>query len=85
MDLMLDVPLTTQETIMKYIRGLSTYIRNIVFMFGPSNLDSIEENLSCKHYKKEGHDDEHCWRLHPEKRPKWLKERKGRQKVATTT
>ena len=33
---------------------------------------------------KEGHDDEHCWQLHPEKRPKWFKERKGRQKVATT-
>jgi hypothetical protein len=44
-----------------------------------------EENLSCKHCKKEGHDDGHCWKLHPEKRPKWFKERKGRQIVATTT
>jgi hypothetical protein len=41
MDLMLDVPLTTQETLMKYIRGLSAYIRNIVFMFGPNNLDEF--------------------------------------------
>jgi len=44
-----------------------------------------EEKLSCKHWKKEGHDDENCWQLHPEKKPKWFKERKGRQKVATGT
>ena len=25
---------------------------------------------SCTHCKKEGHDDEHCWILHPELRPK---------------
>jgi hypothetical protein len=35
MDLMLDVPMTTQETLMKYIRCFPTYIHNIVFMFGP--------------------------------------------------
>jgi hypothetical protein len=44
-----------------------------------------EDNLSCKHCKKEGHDDDHCWQLHPEKRPKLFKERKGRKIVATTT
>jgi hypothetical protein len=44
-----------------------------------------EENLSCKHWKKEGHDDDHFWQLHPEKRPKWFKERKGRQTVAATS
>ena len=44
-----------------------------------------EENLSCKNCKKEGNDNEHCWKLHPEKRPKWFKERKGTQTVATTT
>jgi hypothetical protein len=44
-----------------------------------------EEKLSCKHCKKEGHDDDHCWKLNLEKRPKWFKERKGRQTVATTT
>jgi hypothetical protein len=42
-----------------------------------------EEKLSCKHCKKEEHDDEHCGQLHPKKKPKWFKERKGRQKVAT--
>jgi hypothetical protein len=101
MALMLDVPLTTQETLMKYIGGFPTYIRNIVFMFGPNNIDEVyvqatyieagkngvnvsgessskkegkgkgnvkkenlakvkEEKLSCKHCKKEGHDDENC-------------------------
>ena len=44
-----------------------------------------EERPSCKHYKKEGHDEDRCWQLHPEKRPKWFKENKGRQTVATTT
>ena len=42
-----------------------------------------EEKLSCKHCKKEGHDEEHCWQLHPNKRPKWSKGNKGKQKVAT--
>jgi hypothetical protein len=126
MALMLDIPLHTQETLMKYIGGFPAHIRNTVFMFGPTNLDEVfvqatyieagktgvgvsgessskkegkgkgngkkensttvkEEKLSCKHCKKEGHDDEHCWQLHPEKKPKWFKERKGRQKVAATT
>ena len=25
---------------------------------------------SCTHCKKDGHDDEHCWSLHPELKPK---------------
>jgi hypothetical protein len=44
-----------------------------------------EDKLSSKHCKNEGHDDENCCPFHPEKRPKWFKERKGRQKFATTT
>jgi hypothetical protein len=44
-----------------------------------------EEKPSCKHCKKKGHDEDHCWKLHPEKRPKWFKERKGRKTVAATT
>jgi hypothetical protein len=126
MALMLDVPLSTQETLMKYIGGFPAYICNVVFMFGPTNLDEVfvqamyievgktgvsvsgessskkdgkfkgngkkenpmivkEEKLSCKHCKKEGNNDEHCWKLHPEKRLKWFKERKGSQKVAIAT
>jgi hypothetical protein len=127
MALMLDIPLQTQETLMKYIGGLPAHIRNIVFMFGPTNLDEVsvqatyieagkvgvsgessssrkedkrkrhgngknanavtkkEGNPSCKHCKKEGHDEDRCWQLHPEKRPKWFKEKKGMQTVATTS
>jgi hypothetical protein len=125
MALMLDIPLQTQETLMKYIGRLPAHIRNIVFMFGPTNLDGVsvqatyieagkvgvsgessssrkedkrkwygknsnavarkEGNPSCKHCKKEGHDEDRCWQLHPEKRPKWFKEKKGIQTVAATT
>jgi hypothetical protein len=41
MALMLDIPLHTQETLMKHIGGLPAHIRNIVFMFGPTNLDEV--------------------------------------------
>jgi hypothetical protein len=126
MALMLNIPLHTQENLMKYIGGLPAHIHNTVFMFGPTNIDEVfvqatyieavktgvgvsgessskkegkgkgnvkkansttmkEEKFSCKHCKKEGHDDEHCWQLHPEKRPKWFKEKKGRQKVVATS
>jgi hypothetical protein len=127
MALMLDIPLQTQETLMKYIGGLPAHIRNIVFMFGPTNLDEVsvqatyieagkagmsgessfskkddkrkrygngknantvskkEEKPSCKHCKKEGHDEDKCWQLHPEKRPKWFKGKKGMKTVAATT
>jgi hypothetical protein len=44
-----------------------------------------EENPSCKHCNKEGYDEDHCWQLHPEKRPKLFKEKKGRKTVAATT
>jgi hypothetical protein len=44
-----------------------------------------EERSSCKHCKKEGHDEDRCWQLHPKKRPKWFNERKGKQTIATTT
>jgi hypothetical protein len=114
MELMLNIPLHTQENLMKFIGGLPTHICNIVFMFGPTNIDEVyvqatyieerktgfgvsgesssrkedkrkgngkkansatrrEEKLSCKNCKKEGHYDDHCWQLHPEKRPKWFK------------
>jgi hypothetical protein len=106
--LMLDITLHTQETLMKYIGGLPAHIHNIVFMFGPANIDEIsfqatyievgktrvgvlresssrkedkrkwngkkensmarkEEKPSCKHCKKEGHDEDLCGKLHPEK------------------
>ena len=39
MAIMLGIPLHTQETLMKYIGGLPAHIHNIVFMFGPTNID----------------------------------------------
>jgi hypothetical protein len=36
MTLMLDIPLHTQENIMKYIGGLPAHIQKTVFMFGPT-------------------------------------------------
>jgi hypothetical protein len=41
MALMLDIPLHTQETLMKYIGGLPSNIRNTLFMFGLTNLDEV--------------------------------------------
>jgi hypothetical protein len=123
MALMLDIPLHTKETFMNYIGGLLAHIRNIVFMFGPTNLDEVyfqatyiearkagvswesssrkedkrrwhgkksnavmrkDENPSFKHFKKEGHNENYFWKLHPEKRPKWFKEKKWRQTFAVT-
>jgi hypothetical protein len=123
MALMLDIPLHTHETLMKYIGGLPAHIRNTVFMLGPTNLDEVsvqatyieagkagvsgesssrkedkrkwhgkkanaverkDEKPSCKHCKKEGHDEDRCWRLHLDKRPKWFKEKKGRQTLVAT-
>jgi hypothetical protein len=44
-----------------------------------------KERPPCKNCKKEGHDEGRYWQLHPEKRPKWFKERKGKQTVAAAT
>jgi hypothetical protein len=41
MALMLDIPLHTQETLMKYIGVLPTHIRNTIFMFVPTNIDEV--------------------------------------------
>jgi hypothetical protein len=41
MALMLDIPLHTQETLMKYIGGLPAHIQNNLFMFGPTTLDEV--------------------------------------------
>jgi hypothetical protein len=41
MELMLDIPLHTQETLMKYIGFLPKHIRNTVCMLGPTNIDEV--------------------------------------------
>jgi hypothetical protein len=41
------------------------------------------EKFTCKHYSKHGHDEDHCWKLHPERRPKKFGN-KGKSKTAAT-
>jgi hypothetical protein len=42
------------------------------------------EKLSCKHFSKDGHDEDHCWKLHPEMRPKKFNN-KGKPNIVATT
>ena len=42
------------------------------------------EKMVCKHCSREGHDENHCWKLNPKKRPKH-QNNKGKQKIAATT
>jgi hypothetical protein len=41
------------------------------------------ENFTCKHCSKDGHDEDHFWKLHPEKRPKKFGN-KGKPKTVPT-
>ena len=41
------------------------------------------ERSYCNHYKKEGHNDDHYWKQHPEKHPKKYGG-KGKQKTVAT-
>lgn len=114
-ELALNIPLNTQQTLLKYIGSLQGYIYNTIFLLMPSILDevcihatyievgkkcggvsmeyilskedkgkgkekpkrtiflkNVNEKLSCFHCKKEGHNDDHHWNLHPYMRPKWF-------------
>jgi hypothetical protein len=42
-----------------------------------------DEKPSCSYCKKEGHDDDKCWKLHPELKPKWFQNQKGNKKTTT--
>jgi hypothetical protein len=42
------------------------------------------EKLSCKHYSKYGHDEDHCWKRHPEMRPKNFNNNTKPKTIATT-
>ena len=39
-----------------------------------------DEKLSCTHCDRKGHDEEHCWKLHPELKPKWVQKCNQKQK-----
>jgi hypothetical protein len=127
--LVLGVDLSSQETLLKYIGALHSYLRHTILMFNPSNLDEVcvqathleargrnethegnknpynhgdkgkrkfkgngeknvvvkkeGEKFTCKHCSKDGHDEDHCWKLHPERRPKKFGN-KGKSKTAAT-
>jgi hypothetical protein len=127
--LVLGVDLSSQETLLKYIGALHSYLRHTILMFNPSNLDEVcvqathleargsnethegnkkpfshgdkgkrkfkgngkknavvkkeGENFTCKHCSKDGHDEDHCWKLHPERRPKKFGN-KGKSKTGAT-
>jgi hypothetical protein len=127
--LVLGVDLSSQETLLKYIGALHSYLRHTILMFNPSNLDEVcvqathleargrnethegnkkpfshgdkgkrkfkgngkknasvkkeGEKFTCKHCSKDGHDEDHCWKLHPEKRPKKFGN-KGKPKTVAT-
>jgi hypothetical protein len=114
--LVLGVDLSSQETLLKYIGALHSYLRHTILMFNPSNLDEVcvqdnhleergrnethegnkkpfsrgdkgkkmfkgnrkkndvvkkeGEKFTCKHCSKDGHDEDHCWKPHLERRPK---------------
>jgi hypothetical protein len=127
--LVLNIPLDSYETLMKYIDALHNYIRHTLLLFNPTSIDEVcvepltlrtgermfkkipqkkpsnlphkkfnkfkrkdkniatikreEGNPSSTHCKKSGHDDEHCWKLHPDKRLKQFGG-KGKKKIIAT-
>jgi hypothetical protein len=129
--LVLGVDLSSQETLLKYIGALHSYLRHTILMFNPMNLDEVcvqathleargkndthegfkktysqgdkgknkfkgkdrknaavkkeGEKFTCKHCSKDGHDEDHCWKLHPECRPKKFgNNNKGKSKTVVT-
>jgi hypothetical protein len=43
------------------------------------------EKFTCKHCSNDGHDEDHCWKIHPERRPKKFgNNNKGKSKTAAT-
>ena len=42
-----------------------------------------EKKPTCSHCEKKGHDEKHCWKLHPELKSKWAQPRKGKKKTMT--
>ena len=43
-----------------------------------------DTKLSCSHCQKDGHDEEHCWKLHPDLKPKWAQHQRGKKKTTAT-
>lgn len=49
-----------------------------------ANVKKEGEKTICQHCSKDGHDEAHCWKLHPELRPK-KQNNKGKQNMTATT
>jgi hypothetical protein len=127
--LILGIDLSSQETLLKYIGGLHSYLRHTILMFNSTSLDEVcvqethlkargrnepqegsrkpfllgdkgkkkfkgngrknasvkkeGEKITCKHCSKDGHDEDHWWKLPPEKRPKKFSN-KGKPKTTAT-
>ena len=116
--------LQSQDTLLKYIGGLHSYLRHTILMFNPNNLDDVcvqathleergkkipeegsknpfkckekengfkgKKNASikkegektiCKHCSREGHEQAHCWKIHPEMRPKKTTTRENKKQL----
>ena len=43
-----------------------------------------DTNLSCSHCQRYGHDEENCWKLHPELKSEWFKDQQGKKKNEIT-
>jgi hypothetical protein len=71
MALMLDIPLQTQEALMKYIGGLSAHIRNTIFMFGPTNLDEVSVQATYIEAGKAGMSGESSFSKKDDKRKRY--------------
>ena len=113
--LLLGINLNSQDTLLKYIGGLHSYLKHNILMFNPKNLDEVcvqathleargkqgieeksesegkgkgkfygrgkrdisikkeKEKLTCKNCSNIGHDEDQCWKLHPELKPNKLK------------
>jgi hypothetical protein len=41
------------------------------------------EKFACKHCSKDGHDEDHCWKLHPKRRPKKFGKNRKSKTAAT--
>jgi len=42
-----------------------------------------EENPTCSHCEKKEHEEEKCWKFHPELKLKWAQPRKGKNNTTT--
>jgi hypothetical protein len=123
-DLNLGIPLYTQETLLKYIGGLHSYLKHTILMLNPSNFDEVcvqaihiesskgnfgdsvstdswkrkdvgkrkekkttttrKEKPTCKHCMKVGHDEDRCWVLNPDLKPKKFANHERKNTTAVT-